>query len=305
VHPTEHLAFRLAALQCGLFSRRQLPPGAATDSLIHRRVATGRWIIVLPGVYSLPGHDPSFRRSLWLAYLAAPPEAVVSDWSGGWARRLDGFPPNRLTLTIPHGCYPRHPIAVVRQTLSMPKFDLLDGLPVASVERILIDVAASTGPKKLSHLVEAARSAGRTTPVRLRSEFLRLARPGRAGIATMRQVLAQYEEGPPPPRSELERLLDRILGRIPVDVHHEAPLPGREWSAERVDRRIEMPRRLIVEGDSRRWHTRVADFRRDRERDRAALRAGYPTVRYVYEELRDEGAAVEAELRDLLGLPER
>jgi hypothetical protein len=140
--------------------------------------------------------------------------------------------------------------------------------------------------------------------VRLRREFLRLAKSGRNGISTMRTVLAAYDDGPPPSRSELERRLDAILVTLPADALREAPLPGREWSNERVDRRFDQPRRLIVEGDGRRWHTRLADFRRDRERDRHALRHGYPTVRYAYEELTDDPAGVRAELLDLLAISE-
>ena len=42
---------------------------------------------------------------------------------------------------------------------------------------------------------------------------------------------------------------------------------------------------VILEADGRRWHTRVADFSRDRRRDRVALAHGHPTVRFTFEEL--------------------
>ena len=60
--------------------------GQLLDVLIGRRLASGRWIRVAPGVYSLPGQPTTVHRSLWIAYLAAPPEAVVSHWSGGLGR---------------------------------------------------------------------------------------------------------------------------------------------------------------------------------------------------------------------------
>ncbi len=43
---------------------------------------------------------------------------------------------------------------------------------------------------------------------------------------------------------------------------------------------------VIIESDGRRWHTRVADFERDRQRDRAAASHGYVTMRFTYDELR-------------------
>lgn len=305
MHRADLAVFALAATQCGLFSRRQVLERGGSDALIRRRLARGLWVAVAPGIYSLPEQPPSFRRSLWIAYLAAPPGAVVSHWSGGSLRRLDGFPRNRFTLTVPHGRYPANPVAQTFQTVAMPTTTPVAGLPVATVERILIDVSSLVGPRKLEALVELARTAERTNPVRLRREHLRLARSGRRGIAQMGTLLSQYEEGPTPSRSELEGRLDAILVRVPAPVSHEAPLPGREWSNERVDRRFDHPSRLIVEGDGRRYHTRLADFRRDRERDRVALRHGYPTMRYAYEELVDDAEAVLEEILDVLGILER
>ena len=291
VHPVDLAVFAIAAVQWGLFSRHQAIGAGATDSLIQRRIRSGLWSVAVPGVFGVPGHPPSFRRSVWAAWLAAPSGAVVSHWSAGNLRRLPGFPPNRFTLTVPHGSTHRNPVATVFQSVAPPAPELVDGLPVSSIERVLCDVARSTGPMKLARLVDEARTAERTSVVRLRREFLRLARSGRDGITTMRTVLDAYEDAPAPPRSELERRLDAILATIPATARREAPLPGREWSNERVDRLFDAPRRLIVEGDGRRWHTRTADFRRDRARDREALRAGYPTVRYASEELTDDPEA--------------
>ena len=305
MHHVDLAVFAIAEQQFGAFSRRQAMDAGADPALIHRRLASGRWTSPARRVLSLPGHRPSYRRSLWIAILAcACRYVVVSHWSGGALHVLPGFPPNRFTLTVPHGFARQNPVATVFQTTAMPTPVLIDGLPVASVERVLVDVARLTGPKKLAALVEEARVAERTSVVRLRREFVRLARSGRDGITSMREVLGEYEEGPDPARRDLEARLDAILATIDVDVRREAPLPGREWSDERVDRRIDEPRRLIVEGDGRRWHTRTRDFRRDRERDRIALRAGYPTLRYAYEDLVEDPGAVRAEILEVLGISE-
>ena len=45
--------------------------------------------------------------------------------------------------------------------------------------------------------------------------------------------------------------------------------------------------RLIIEADGRRWHTRVADFERDRRRDNHATANGYAVLRFTYRMLRD------------------
>ena len=302
MHPLDAAIAALATLQFGVFSRGQVLLHGGNDALTQRRLRSGRWVQLAPGIYGFPDHPTSSRRTLWIGWLASP-HSAGTHWSGGHLRALDGFPGERITLSVPHGSSRRNPVAQVFQTKDLPPTTLVDGLPVASVERILADVSPYVGRRMLEELVEAARMAGRTNPVRLRRELLRLTASGR-DLRRFRTQVEQYEEGPVPPRSELERHLDRALRPIPAFAAHEAPLPGRVWSAERVDRRYEEPRRLIVEGDGRRFHTRLRDFRRDRERDRTALRHGYPTVRYAYEDLVEDPRGVEAEVRDILGLPE-
>ena len=61
----------LAQLQYGVFARQQALDAGASSSLIKRRVAAERWQRVAPGVYGLPGHPASFRRSVWIALLDA------------------------------------------------------------------------------------------------------------------------------------------------------------------------------------------------------------------------------------------
>jgi very-short-patch-repair endonuclease len=68
-----------------------------------------------------------------------------------------------------------------------------------------------------------------------------------------------------------------------------------------VDRLCRAPVKIVLEGDGRRWHTRVQDFPRDARRRRDAARAGYLTINYLYEELRDDPDGVEAEILEILG----
>jgi very-short-patch-repair endonuclease len=57
--------------------------------------------------------------------------------------------------------------------------------------------------------------------------------------------------------------------------------------------------RAIVEADSRRWHTRVADFERDRQRDNEAVVHGYRPVRFTWHALNHEVDRVLAALEGL------
>ena len=84
------------------------------------------------------------------------------------------------------------------------------------------------------------------------------------------------------PESQLERALFGVLERPgrPKPVRQLA-LPWRSPAPGRVD--VAYPwATLLVEGDSRKWHTRLDDFERDRERDNEAQAAGWAVLRFTY-----------------------
>lgn len=291
----------LAAGQRGVFADRQAEDCGADRKLIARRIAAGLWLRVAPGVLGLPGHPPSFVRSLWIALLAAPPRTVVSHWSAAALHGMTGYPRNRFHITVPRGTHLLNPVAVVHQTSAMPEVVWLQGLPVTTIERTVVDLGKVSSPGRLGPAVEDLVLDGRSTLEKMRREFLRLARQGRNGVTVVRQVLDDRDGSSTPSRPRLEAALDRILDALPgAPPRHEAPLPGWEWTQARVDRRYD-EERLIVEGDGRRWHARTADFTRDRQRDRQAMLAGYRVARYAYGELIDDPDGVRAELLALLG----
>lgn len=98
-------------------------------------------------------------------------------------------------------------------------------------------------------------------------------------------------------RSELEDRFREFL------LDHELPLPETNalvgpyevdclWRAERV----------VIELDGRDVHDTQHAFEADRARDRVLQAAGHRVVRIAWRQLRDEPAAVAADLRALLRL---
>lgn len=115
-----------------------------------------------------------------------------------------------------------------------------------------------------------------------------LAARGRPGLGTLGDLLAERGDGAAPAESELESALRAVFTdpRLPSPVW-QAPVPwrdGDEVSRQRVDALV-VAWRLVVEADGRRWHTRVADFDRDRARDVAALRHDHVVVRFTWSQL--------------------
>jgi very-short-patch-repair endonuclease len=120
------------------------------------------------------------------------------------------------------------------------------------------------------------------------------ARPGRRGVRSVSQVLADFT-APPPTRSDFERdflYLCRDAGLPPPAVNAE--LAGYEvdcvWREER----------LSVELDSRTFHERRSAFEADRLRDAAVQLAGYRAIRVTHRRFYEEPGEVARTLRKLV-----
>lgn len=292
-----------AARQYGVFDRRQVLDAGFTPRMVESRLASGRWLAVAYGVYAFADHPPSFRRSLWIAKLDAGPKALVSHESGGTLHTFSGCPPSRFAVSVPHGAHHRNSIATVHQTTRPATPVFVDGLPVTPPARTIVDLAKVMGPRRLAHILDDAVARRLVGLERVRRCWLDLAVSGRPGMEMLGRLLHERGEGFVPPRSELERALDFVLAQVP------GPPPVREFDIagwgerpQRVDR-LYGDEFVIVEGDGRAWHTRVADFARDRRRDRLAVRKKYTPLRYAYEELVGDTEDVVDELCDILGRP--
>jgi very-short-patch-repair endonuclease len=300
---------RLAARQAGTFSRAQALAVGMTDSSMLRRIRGGRWVVLHPGVYLLDGVRPTWHSEIWAAALAAGPLATVTHET---ALRLHGSPhvPSRpITLTVPHGAHPRVAGAVVHQIDDLRVGDVsrTDGLPVSNPARAVVEVAATVGRRHLGRVLDDLVFDRRTTYDAVAVALARVARPGKPGVAALAATLDERSEQAVPAASELERALFAALvaGGLPAPAAQRA-LPGRGAVVGLVDGAYD-DCRLIIEADGRRWHTRVEDLRRDHERDAEAARAGWQTLRFLYEQITrdpDGVCAVVADVRAVrLGPP--
>ena len=283
------LVATLAETQQGVFSRAQALALGATEEVIRQRLASGRWVRLAPGVYGLAGVPPSFRRDLWVAHLAVGPASVVSHESAAALHGFTGFPMRAVTLTAPRGSHPRVAGAVVHQLddVQPDHHSSLAGLPVTTVERTLVDLAAVSRKGRLEAALDDAVAARRVRVPDVGRCLASVARQGKPGVRLLSTLLDARGPGHVLPGSRLERAFFHLLeqGGVPPP-RRQFPFPGQLPGEGRVDAAY-VEARLIVEVDGRRWHSRVADLARDRERDNEAARAGWLTVRLLYEDVVD------------------
>jgi very-short-patch-repair endonuclease len=290
----------LAKRQYGLFSRAQAMGFGASDIMTWRRVQAGKWSQEAEGVYGLPGWPESWWREVWRAFLATGPDAVVSHETAAAMHRLTNFPKGRIVLTTRHGDHHRHGLADMRQStdLKPEHVRIRDGLPITTPVRTLFDLAAVTGRERLAVAVEDAHITRQCRLEELIALYEELSRPGKHGMKKLGRIVSERGPGYVPPESKLERMLLRILREAGLPKPRlQARLPWRTTLPSRCDAIYE-DRRIILEVDGRRWHTRVDQMANDRRRDREALNHGYRPYRFVYEELRHDPQLVVDTVRE-------
>jgi hypothetical protein len=292
---------RFALRQGGTVSRAQALAVGMTDSSMCRRLRSGRWIVLHPGVYLLAGVPPTWHTEIWAALLAAGPLASVTHET---SVRLHGSPHvglRPITLTVPHGAHPRVRGAVIHQIddLRAHQIATIDGLPVSRPARAVVEVAATLGRRRLGRVLDDLAFDRRTSYEEVGLALAEVARPGKPGVVALASVLDERSAASVPGDSELEHaLFAALLAAGLPQPEAQRVLPG-TGAVEGVVDAAYPDCRLILEADGRRWHTRVADLRRDHERDAEAARAGWQTLRFLYEQITRDPEGVCAVVADV------
>lgn len=283
----------VAASQCGVFSRAQALGCGSSSALVQRRCRAGRWRRVANGVYALPGAPDTHLHRLWISHLAVGTGSVVSHESAAALHRLTGFPPRPRVLTVPHSGHQKVADTVVHQITDLRPTSCvrISGLPVTNVARTITDLVAVTRVGRLTAALDDAVVTKRlTTYGAIAEEVGAVARRGKPRIRTLMALLDERGPGAIPPQSKLEQLLFALIVEYDLpEPRRQFPFPGRVFTTGCVDAAY-VDAKLIIEVDGRRWHTRIRDVARDHHRDQEASRAGWDTLRILYETVRDEPA---------------
>src|SRR5689334_25108006 len=143
--PVDREIARVAAAQHGVVALWELEELGVGKAAAHWRVTVGRLHRLYQGVYAV-GHLPSSREAtLAAAVLACGPEAVLSHRSAaelwGLLNSVDG--PIDVIAPRRRGRAPRGVRAHRDGTLVPEERNLVQGIPCATVPRVLLDLAAT------------------------------------------------------------------------------------------------------------------------------------------------------------------
>ena len=173
--------------------------------------------------------------------------------------------------------------------------DSVDGIPVTSVARTLLDLAGVVTPLQLVRVVDRAERLDLFDLTAVEQVLLRA--NGRRGAGTLREAIATWR--PRTTRSELE---DRFLDLVQL-AHLPSPrtnvlVQGANYVHE-VD--AYWPSHdLVVELDSFAFHRTRRDLERDAAKEADLELAGYRVVRVTWAEVTRHDARTTRRLRLLL-----
>lgn len=244
-----------AAEQHGLLARHQILELGGTRHQIQGRLHGGLWLPIAPGVYAIAGIPDHWLRRVHAAALSVV-DSVACRLTAAALHACLEHPPPQPHLTVPFGRSTRSPVAVVhRARLTPVDRTVVSGIPVTTIERTLVDLAADLSPKRLQGIVDAALHTRLVTPRSIDGAWERSQRaPGRHGHQNLLASLVHWRE-PILPGSVAEMRLLRQLEQWGF------PKPERQVpivdASGRVIARADLGwpvDRFGIEYDSERWH---------------------------------------------------
>lgn len=300
-HPDRRLAAD-ATGQHGAFTAAQARVAGVSARQLRSRVQSG--ILQQTGVRT-------YRSALTPAGALGDLHALVLDigepcWASGPSaaalHRYDTFELHRpfhvLTLRDRNV---RRIGAVVHTTIDLPLIDRseVDGVPVLSPTRTLIDLARHVDSARLTAALDSALPDRRTTEEFLHRRITALRRQGRYGIPTLLAVI-EGRELSRGGHSWLERRFLELVGSAGLPRPLTQQVLGRAGDRLiRVDCRFpDTP--VVVELLGYRWHASPAQLARDAERLNALVLDGLVPLQFTYHQVVQESTRVIATVTQAL-----
>jgi very-short-patch-repair endonuclease len=268
-----------------------------TNDAISRRVARGQWIRLYENVYVVGGAPDTWHRSLWGARLWAGDEGYFTGRTGVLLNRLDGVYERVVEMTLTERSLPPDPCFMFRFTGRPPShLEVIDGLPVAPIERVLVDLAAIDRPWRVELALDDALRKGRTN-IEALNAFLMDEGRGLWGCKRLRRLLAYRPSEDIILASQLEKKFIRLLNNssLPPIVRHH-PVTLRSGVPTEID--FAYPHvKLGPETDGYRWHSGRMRWQHDLDRHNALAEIGWLLLKFSWQDVTRRPDYVIAKIR--------
>lgn len=279
---------QIAAGQHQLVTRRQLAAAGMTRSMIRRRVDDGVLAVVHRDVLRLVGVRPTWQQRLMAATLASGPTSVASHRAGALLQGLDG-PWQRAEpeLTVERPAVGAPDLATIHRTTRLAAVDrsCVDGIPVTSPARTLIDLASVADAPAVEAALDAALRDGVVREAFLRWRLDEIGGRGVSGSGVLQALLGPDRQG----RHRLDSWLEARA--LELFAHHGLPEPScqrhiRPGSGRllRLDFAF-LDGSVVVEVNGHATHSTRRQRQLDHERANRLTLAGMVVVQFTYEDV--------------------
>jgi hypothetical protein len=252
----EDLSIRLAAEAArhhGIITRAQAGDLGASRSLIDRRVRSGAWQRISPGVFAVSGTPATWERAVTAAVYGTGPLALASHATAchlhGLTRR-----PRRIEVTVPGVARPNREYVIHRSSdLEESDYVKVVGIPTTCVARTMVDVSVPWGEVWASRALDEAVRRNLTTLRHVAAMLHRVARKGGPDSCGCRGSL-------PDSQVRVTKRGGRFIARVDF---------------------IYQGASLVIEPDGERYHTDRDTFRGDRRRQNDLVQEGLRVMRFT------------------------
>jgi Transcriptional regulator, AbiEi antitoxin len=289
--PHQGLA-ELAARQHGVVSASQLAELGYSRFVAANAAKAGRLHRLHRGVYAV-GYKPLSWHGHCLAAVLACAPAYASHASAGWIWGLLRYAPERIDVAAPTRRHPKAAMRLHYAPLGARDCAEQEGIPVTSLARTLLDLAATLPRRRLDRVLERSEELKLFDLAAIDELLARVTR--HPGTAALRDALRLYRPKLAVTRSGVE---DRFLVLVEA-AGLPTPAMNRNVNGLELDAYWE-EERFAVELDVFETHGTRAAFARDRLRQEDLLLAGIEMDRITDDRLEREPRQVMKRLSRLL-----
>jgi very-short-patch-repair endonuclease len=270
----------IAAKQYDVVDRADVFRAKGTDRHIFVRLRNKRWQQVHPGVYLIGAEEATWQQRAFAAIRACDDGAFVTAETGLALYGVDGAErAGDIVVTVTQTDRPSPDgVRVLRSRRPLPGARVVDGIPRASLERCLLDFAATADEATVEEAVESALDEHLTAERRIWECITKEGGKGVPGSARLRKVMLERPDGLPA-KSVLEIEVGHLLRGADLRnfVRNYPVLDGKY----KIDDAF-VAEKVAIEADSRRWHRTKSQRERDRRRQAELEAAGWHFERVTF-----------------------
>jgi hypothetical protein len=281
-----------ARRQEDILTRRQMIAFGVSDTAICRKIKTGHWQRVLPGVYALrTGVISTEQRRISAALYTGSPAQLTGLAALHWYGFRHAPATDRVDVLVPEATRRRSTgFVVIKRTLQLdPAARASELYCVTSPSRAVVDACRATSDLRSIRAIMAEAVQSRYASLDTLDDEVR--RAGRSRTALARRVLTELAAGVrSSPEAELRTIilssaiLPPLLWNPTVTTSEGHPLPTPDGWIPDVG--------IALEVDSREHHSTTEDWARTLRRHNVLSRHGAVVLHITPREIREDAQRV-------------